>query len=87
MKPISFKEVERDLIEAAQKQLDKEHITDPDGFEMVNGFFVQQILDEYGPNYTIGGPGRGLFTVALIAKSTGRVYYFSAKKLLPEVFK
>lgn len=56
---------------------------DKNGYILVEGFLEQQVLSESSDNIVLGGPS--LPMIALIGESTGLVFYFSAKILLPDL--
>ena len=54
------------------------------GFTLVDGF-VMQTLQEQAQGFVIGG--KSVPMIMVVGNSTGRVYYFALKALLPSVTK
>lgn len=56
---------------------------DPAGYSIVGGFLTQPIQQEVGSSFTIGGPV--LPTIAVVANTSGLVYHFTLKSILPNL--
>jgi hypothetical protein len=79
--PFKFAANKALITQRIQEKLRENGIVDPAGFSLVDGFIMQPLSAEVSGNLTLGGPTLPL--VAVVANTSGRVYYFAAKALLP----
>jgi len=79
----SFEELKPKIQEAIEAKLKGSPIVDEDGFILVDGFFMPGFQKEISGSFVIGGPS--VPAVAIVGKTTGRIYYFALKVLLPDL--
>lgn len=82
-RPIVFAEYKQRIIAAAQQRLNEAGIRERDGFGIVDGFTMLGLQQEIGNDIQIGGPT--LPVITLIGNTSGRVYHFALKVLLPDL--
>ncbi len=58
---------------------------DPKGYTLIEGFVHQFVQDATGSGVPIALAGQVMPVVSIIGNSTGRVFYFNVKFLLPKV--
>ena len=76
---IKFQDIQDDLIKALKplaKDLNEE-------VNLIDGFISAEFLEELNDNPVLGGPTVPM--VALIGEKGGRLYFYSLKKLLPDL--
>ena len=82
MNLINFKSRKKEIEIAINKLLSKGILDEPDGYILLDGYMNYPIQNEVGG--LLGAEGQSLPTIAIVGKSTGRVYTFALKILLPE---
>jgi len=83
-KPINFEEKKQDILNALNTNMPADMKTaEPDGFTLIEGFVSQPINKAISGAFIIGGPSIPM--VAVVGNTTGRMYYFALKKLLPDL--
>lgn len=87
MEPINFEEHKEAIAEALKEKLKNPVINsvEKNGFTLIDGFIMQPIDNEISKNIKIGG-NKQIPLVGVIGNTTGKVHYFAAKVLLPELF-
>ena len=83
MTPIKFEEYKQRITNAIQTKLQASPIQGENGFTLVDGFIMQPINNELSGVFILGGPLIPL--VAVIGNTSGRMYYFAVKALLPDL--
>ena len=84
MPNISFAEYKVRIQQALEKVLKETPFpSETQGFTLVDGFINQLLQSELSGAFVVGGPSIPL--VALVGNSTGRMYYFALKKLIPDI--
>ncbi|MBU0455855.1 MAG: hypothetical protein KKA99_03665 [Gammaproteobacteria bacterium] len=83
MTPIKFEELKPRITDAIQAKLRQTPVLGENGFTIVEGFIMQPISNEMSGNIIIGGPSIPL--VAIVGNTSGRMYYFALKALLPDI--
>jgi len=83
MIPIKFSDKKQQITDAIQAKLRVTPIIGENGFTIVEGFIMQPISSEVSGNMIIGGPTIPL--VAIVGNTSGRMYYFALKALLPDI--
>jgi hypothetical protein len=85
MEKIAFeanKERIRQALDARLKAPGSTQFLGEQGFTLIDGFFNQSFQKEL-PGIMIGG--QALPMVAIVGNTTGRVYFFALKSLLPDI--
>ena len=80
---IRFEEYKQQITGAIQEKLRAVPITGENGFTLVEGFIMQPLNKEISGSIIIGGPTIPL--VAIVGNTSGRMYYFALKALIPNV--
>ena len=80
---IKFEENKDKIKKAIGEKLKNSPVPGEAGFTLIEGFFNQPFQKELTGSFMIGGPT--LPMVALVGNTTGRVYYFALKALLPDL--
>ena len=83
MAGINFEDYKQRITDAIQTKLRDVPIHGENGFTLVEGFIMQPINKELSGNMIIGGPTIPL--VAVVGNTSGRMYYFAVKALLPDL--
>ena len=78
----SFEELKPRIQKAIEAKLKGSPIAGEDDFILVDGFFMLGFQKEISGSFVIGGPS--VPAVAIVGKTTGRIYYFALKVLLPD---
>lgn len=78
-----FEDYKSRITEAIHAKLQATPILGENGFTLVEGFIMQPLSNEISGNIVIGGPTIPL--VAIVGNSSGRIYYFALKALLPGI--
>lgn len=81
MNPIKFDDYKQRITDAIQARLQVTPIVGENGFTLVEGFIMQPLSKEVSGTMIIGGPTIPL--VAIVGNTSGRMYYFALKALLP----
>lgn len=71
------------ITDAIQAKLQMTPIIGENGFTIIEGFIIQPLGEEISGN-VIGG--RTIPLVAIVGNTSGRMYYFALKALLPNKF-
>lgn len=84
MEEIKFEDYKARLLKVVDERLRTNPITgERNGFTLIEGFFNQPFQKELTGSLVIGGPALPL--VALVGNSSGRIYFFALKILLPDI--
>ena len=83
MAAIKFEDYKQRLTDAIQAKLREAPILGENGFTLVEGFIMQPINKELSGAMILGGPTIPL--VAVVGNTSGRMYYFAVKALLPDL--
>jgi hypothetical protein len=83
MSVINFETHKGEIQAAIQSKIEAGVITDPSGFILIDGFINTPIQKDVGNTYLLGGPA--IPAVAVVGKSTGLIYTFALKVLLPQI--
>ncbi len=84
MTPIKFEEYKQQITQTIDDRLRIHPIPDENnGFTLVEGFITQPLNKEISGSLIIGGPAIPL--VAIVGNSSGRIYYFALKALIPNL--
>ncbi len=83
MNTINFIQEKEKIQQAIEKKIAQGVISEPDGFILIEGFINMATNDEVGGAFVIGGPT--IPTVAVVGKTTGLIYSFALKILLPNI--
>lgn len=81
MKKIKFTDHKKSILEAINNKNGSHGIQEPTS--LVEGFFKQPIYNEVSGNIIIVGPTIPMIAVA--GTSSGRIYFFALKALLPNL--
>jgi hypothetical protein len=79
----TFEELKPKIQEAIENKLKQSPIQGEEGFILIDGFFMQTLQKETSGSFVIGGPS--VPSVAVVGKTTGRIYFFALKVLLPNI--
>lgn len=82
---MDFNSLKKQITEALNDRFSKQGALfsgETSGFTLVDGFVMQSIQDKLGGIY-IGG--KSIPMVMVVGNSSGRIYYFALKALLPDV--
>ncbi len=84
MNPIKFSDIKDELQRAMQQKLSLTFMPgETAGFTLIEGFMTTPILGELSNNMIIGGPN--IPTVGVVGNSSGRIYTFALKLILPNL--
>ena len=83
MSVLNFEAYKERIHDAVKQRIDSKLISDPEGFILIDGFINMPFQKEIGGAFVIGGPT--VPAVAVVGKSTGLVYTFALKVLLPQI--
>jgi hypothetical protein len=80
---VKFEDEKENIQKEIEKKISTGVIKDPGGFILIEGFINMPTQNEVGGAFVIGGPT--IPTVAVVGKTTGLVYTFALKILLPNI--
>ncbi len=80
---VKFEDEKANIQKEIEKKISTGVIKDPAGFILIEGFINMPTQNEVGAAFVIGGPT--IPTVAVVGKTTGLVYTFALKILLPNI--
>lgn len=83
MSVLNFDQLKTQIEKALELRLAQGVINDPMGFILIDGFINMPFQKEIGNAFQIGGPT--VPGVAVVGKSTGLIYTFALKVLLPQI--
>lgn len=83
MKPIKFDEIKEKLQAALQNKLQLSPIPNEQGFSLIEGLMSLPLRSEYGNEIFLGG--LNIPVVGIVGNTSGRVYTFALKALLPDI--
>ena len=84
MNPINFNSIKNELQTALQERLKLTPLVgETRGFTLVEGFLNSPLQTEISGNLVIGGPNIPM--VAIVGNSSGRMYFFALKAVLPNL--
>jgi hypothetical protein len=83
-KTIQFTEIKKDLLEELNKRVTLGYLKFPEKVNIVDGFANQMMSGEISNSIVIGGPTVPMIMV--VGESTGQIYFFALRALLPKVF-
>jgi hypothetical protein len=83
MNTANFEQEKEKIQQAIEKRIAQGIISDPGGFILIEGFINMPTHNEVGGAFVIGGPT--IPTVAVVGKTTGLIYTFALKILLPNI--
>jgi len=83
MDVINFEQYRPEILKALENRLKTGVISDPNGFILLDGFINMPLQKEMGGAFIIGGPT--IPAVAVVGKSSGLIYTFALKVLIPNI--
>jgi len=83
MDAISFESLKSQIQNAVQNKITAGVISDSLGFILIDGFINLPIQKEVGGAFVIGGPT--IPAIGVVGKSSGLIYTFALKALLPNI--
>ncbi len=83
MAVINFEQYRSQIQTAIESKIKLGSISDPQGFILIDGFINMPFQKEMGGAFVIGGPT--VPAVAVVGKSTGLIYSFALKVILPNI--
>lgn len=83
MSTINFETYKLEIQQAIELRIKQGIISDPSGFVLLEGFIHTPLQMEIGGAFVIGG--QMVPTVAVVGKSTGLIYSFALKVLIPRI--
>jgi hypothetical protein len=83
-KKIKFEDIKESILESIRNNPDiTSNIREPGGVTLVDGFINQPIQKDLTGGLILGGPSIPI--ICLVGNSTGRMYFFALKVLLPDI--
>jgi hypothetical protein len=84
MAELNFDQYKKQITSAIQQRIAQSSLPgETSGVTLVDGFIMQAIQETLGEGLVLGGPAIPM--VAIVGNTTGRVYFFAFKALLPDV--
>ena len=80
---IKFLDIKEELQNALQEKLKQAPIVGEAGFTLIDGFMTLPLHGEISNNVIIGGPS--IPVVGIVGNTSGRVYTFALKVILPRI--
>jgi hypothetical protein len=80
---IKFESLKEQIQKAIELRIQQGVISDTSGFILIDGFINMPFQKELGNSFVVGGPT--IPSVAVVGKSTGIVYTFALKVLIPGI--
>ena len=83
MNGIKFSDIKAELQTALGEKLKQTPILGEAGFTLIDGFMTLSLNGELSNNLIIGGPS--IPTVGIVGNTSGRIYTFALKAILPNI--
>ncbi|MDQ5912193.1 MAG: hypothetical protein QG568_408 [Patescibacteria group bacterium] len=83
MNGIKFSDIKTELQAALGEKLKQTPILGEAGFTLIDGFMTLSLNGELSNNLIIGGPS--IPTVGIVGNTSGRIYTFALKVILPNI--
>ncbi len=83
MSAIKFSDIRDKLQQALQQKLMATPISNENGFSLIEGFMTLPIQTEISNNVIIGGPNIPI--IGIVGNTSGRIYTFALKAILPDI--
>lgn len=83
MEPIKFSDIKEKIQAALEKKLKQSIIPNEDGFTLIEGFMSWNLQPEISNKVVIGGPN--VPVVGVLGNTSGRIYTFALKAILPDI--
>ncbi len=83
MDSIKFLDKKGEIQNALQEKLKLSPIAGEAGFTLIDGFMTLSLNGEISNNVIIGGPS--IPAVGVVGNTTGRIYTFALKVILPDI--
>ena len=80
---IKFESIKEQIQNAIELRIQQGVISDSSGFILIDGFINMPFQKELGNSFVVGGPT--IPSVAVVGKSSGIVYTFALKVLIPGI--
>lgn len=80
MEKIKFEEYKEKIIEALKT---KSNLGIPEPVTLIDGFVNQPIQKELSGAFVVGGPAIPM--IMLLGNTSGRIYFFALKAILPDI--
>lgn len=81
---VKFSDIKDDLQKALQERLKNTSMPDErEGFALIEGFMTLPLQGEISGGMIIGGPSIPM--VGIVGKTSGRVYTYALKAILPDI--
>ncbi len=80
---IKFSEIKDDLQTALNEKLRLSLIPNESGFTLIEGFMTLPLQGEISNNVILGGPS--IPVVGIVGNTSGRIYTFALKVILPKL--
>lgn len=84
MNTIKFSDIKKDLQTELERRLKESPILNEVGFTLIDGFSNLSLQGEISNNIVIGGPT--IPTVSIVGNTSGRVYTFALKAIMPNLW-
>lgn len=81
MQPINFLDYRQRILDALNTRADALGINEPT--TLIDGFISQPLQSELTGAFVIGGPTIPM--IAVVGQTSGKIYYFALKALLPDI--
>lgn len=83
-KIVKFSEIKDELLKNLDKKLKESPIPNEKGLSLIEGFMNFSLQGEISNNFVIGGPS--IPVVGVVGNSSGRIYTFALKVLMPQLW-
>ena len=83
MNPIKFSEIKEELQKKLQEKLRNTPIPNEEGFTLIEGFITTTLQGEISGSFILGGPV--IPTIGIVGGTSGRIYTFALKAVMPNI--
>jgi len=84
MSGVKFSDIKSQLEKALQEKLSLSlDLNFEKGFALIDGFMMLSVHGEISNSLIVGGPN--IPTIAIVGNTTGRIYTFALKAILPDI--
>lgn len=83
MSAIKFSDIKEELQKKLQEKLKTSPILGEAGFTLIEGFITTSLQGEISGSFILGGPI--IPTVGIVGNTSGRIYTFALKAVMPDI--
>ena len=83
MNPIKFSEIKEELQKNLQEKLKISPIPNEAGFTLIEGFITTSLQGEISGSFILGGPT--IPSIGIVGNTSGRIYTFALKAVMPNI--